>query len=186
MIQNVEKILKKCIRIIRRFYGVGYKEFGEGSIIRKPMRILGKSYITIGKSVDIMNGIRLEAICKWGGGIYEPSITIKDNVTIGQNCHITCANEVLIGKGTTIMPDTIITDIEHEYVKGKSSMATGLSVGNVRIGENVTIGAGTRIFGRRGITIGNNSVIGANSVVTKSIGEGAVAVGIPAREVRYL
>ncbi|WP_342318354.1 serine O-acetyltransferase EpsC [Corynebacterium mayonis] len=47
------------------------------------------------------------------------------------------------------------------------------------IGDNVTIGAGAKVLGP--VTIGANSAIGANAVVTKSIPENSIAVGIPAR-----
>jgi serine O-acetyltransferase len=47
------------------------------------------------------------------------------------------------------------------------------------IGDNVTIGAGAKVLG--GIFVGNNAVIGANAVVTKSVPEGATMLGIPAR-----
>lgn len=187
MHSRIKRFLKKIWKKYRKIrYGIGYRIFGEGSIIRKPIRILGKKYISVGSNVDIMHGLRMEAVLEWGGSVYEPSINIQDNVTIGQNCHITCANEIIIAKGTSILPDVLITDIEHQYVKGKSAIDTGLNVGYVKIGENVTIGAGSTILGRNGITIGDNAVIGANSLVLESIREDVVAVGMPAREIRHL
>lgn len=51
-----------------------------------------------------------------------------------------------------------------------------------RVGCNVTLGVGARVLG--GITLGDHSIIGANSVVVKSVPEGAVAAGVPARILR--
>lgn len=51
------------------------------------------------------------------------------------------------------------------------------------LGNNIFIGSGAKIFGA--ITIGNNVTIGANAVVNKSLPENAVAVGVPARIIRY-
>jgi len=48
-----------------------------------------------------------------------------------------------------------------------------------RIGDNVYIGPGAKLFGD--ITIGNNVLIGANAVVTKSFGDNLTIVGVPAR-----
>ena len=51
------------------------------------------------------------------------------------------------------------------------------------IGDNVLIGAGSKIIGP--IIIGDNVTIGANSVVTKDIPNGAVIGGIPAKVLSY-
>jgi serine O-acetyltransferase len=52
------------------------------------------------------------------------------------------------------------------------------------IGNNVTIGSGAKILGK--VVIGDNVVIGANSVVTKSVPDNAVVMGIPAEIVKYI
>ena len=54
----------------------------------------------------------------------------------------------------------------------------------VHLGENVFVGDGTRIL--KGVTIGADSVVGAGSVVTRSIPAGVIAAGNPARVVREL
>lgn len=46
------------------------------------------------------------------------------------------------------------------------------------IGDNVTISAGAKVLG--GITIGNNSIVGANAVVVKNVPENCVVIGVPA------
>ena len=52
------------------------------------------------------------------------------------------------------------------------------------IGNNVHIGVGAKIIGP--ITIGNNVIVGANSVVTKNIESNSIAVGIPAKIIKKL
>lgn len=85
------------------------------------------------------------------------------------------------------MPDVLITDIEHEYISGKSLMETGLRVGSVEIADNVTIGMGAKIIGAgKHIKIGANAVIGANSVVTKDVPEKTIVAGIPAKIIRRI
>lgn len=133
-----------------------------------------------------MNGLRMEAIDRWLEKRYSPEITIGNDVSIGQNCHITCANKVIIGNGVSILPNVLITDIEHEYVKDTSLRHTGLNVGSVEIGDYTTIGMGARILGRKGIRIGKNVVIGANAVVVSDIPDDSVAVGVPAKVVKNL
>jgi acetyltransferase-like isoleucine patch superfamily enzyme len=58
----------------------------------------------------------------------------------------------------------------------------GIYKRDVRVGHNVWIGYGACLL--RGVTVGNNCVIGTNSVVNKDVPENAVVAGIPARVLR--
>lgn len=53
-----------------------------------------------------------------------------------------------------------------------------------RIGDNVYISAGARVLGD--ISVGNNVIIGANSVVVKSVPDNCIVAGVPARIIRYV
>lgn len=128
-----------------------------------------------------MDGLRIEATTKWQDKKYSPKIVIGDRVTIGQYCHFTCANSLHIGNGVSILPQVLITDIEHEYVPDKPLGETGLEVGSVEIGDNAVIGMGARILGHRHIKIGKSAVIGTNAVVTHDVPDYAIVAGIPAK-----
>lgn len=178
---------RKAFQIIRGYVvGIGYKYFGNTSYVKHPIRIVGKKYISIGKDVYISNGLRAEAIDIWNGKKYSPEITIGNDVNIGQYCHVTCANKISIGNGVSILPNVLITDIEHEYVPNMSLKYTGLNVGSVEIGEYAVIGMGARILGNINIKIGKNAVVGANSVVISDVPDNAVVVGVPAKVIKYV
>jgi len=178
----LKSMLKKVYYVLMKlYYGRGYGVFGIGSVLKKPIRILGKKQVEIGKHVHILDGLRMEAVSKWGDENYSPKIKIDDNVTVGQYCHFTCANRLEIGEGTSVLPNVLITDIEHEYVAGKSLSETGIEVGSVVIGKFVTIGMGARILGGKGINIGDNCIIGANAVVTHDVPANVVVAGVPAK-----
>lgn len=84
-------------------------------------------------------------------------LAISSDAKIGKNCHI--FGDVTIGV--------------------KDNQTAGAPI----IGDNVTIGAGTRIIGP--ITIASNCVIGANAVVTRDfLKEGSVIAGIPAKLIK--
>lgn len=179
------KSIKNFIKTIRTFYyGYGYRHFGYGSIIKSPLRIIGKKFISVGARCYIQAGLRLEAVSLWGGHKYAPNVIIQNNVVVGQNCHFTCASRLFIGEGTSILPQVLITDIEHLYVPGKSLDETGLEVGSVTIGKNVTIGMGARILGHRNISIGDNAVIGANAVICQDVPSNMMVAGIPAKAIK--
>ena len=176
--QKIRIIVKKRIdRLIKR---KKYASFGSGSTILKPMRIIGRSSISIGKDVTVFDGIRMECIKKWHDSTYTPSLVIGDRTTVQQSCHITCANKIHIGVGVSILPNVLVTDIEHIYEPGKSIQETGIKIGEVLIGDYVTIGMGARILGGKKIEIGKNSVIGTNAVVTHDIPPNSIVAGVPA------
>ena len=65
----------------------------------------------------------------------------------------------------------------------KIKLDTTLESKPVRIGNDIWIGVGSSIL--PGVTIGDGAVIGARSVVTHDVPEGAIVVGVPARILRY-
>ena len=165
------------------FFNYSYCEFGKNYIIRKPLLIKGKKYIYIKNNVRIRDNSRIEAISKWGDYKFIPKIIIEEGVSIEQNLHLTCANEVIIGKETTISANVFITDIDHNYNQiNKSVLYQGLDVKKTSIGEYSFIGIGVKIMA--GVNIGKNCIIGANAVVTTDIPEYSVAVGIPAKVIK--
>lgn len=84
------------------------------------------------------------------------------------------------GNGIVIHPDVEIGDDFRVF----HQVTIGLKDGGVpKIGSNVFIGPGAKLFGK--ITIGDNVKIGANAVVTKSIPDNCTAVGIPAKIIYY-
>lgn len=106
----------------------------------------------------------------WGSGIYANS-----NLTLVDAGHIYIGDKVMFGPNVTIATASHPIDAELR--------SRGLQYNrDVHIGENAWIGANVVIL--PGVTIGDNCVIGAGSVVTGDIPEGMVAVGNPCRVLR--
>lgn len=105
------------------------------------------------------------------GGYLNSNITFVDDehIYIGDNCLI-APNVVFSTAGHPILP--ILR--EHHYVYNHP----------IHVGKNVWIGSGVQVM--PGITIGDNSVIGAGSVVTNDIPANVVAYGIPCRVIREI
>lgn len=90
---------------------------------------------------------------------------------------------VTIGNNTRIASHTVIVASNHMFDDTtKNIYEQGVSKKGIVIGNDVWVGAGVRILD--GVHIGDHSVIGAGSVVTRDIPENAVAVGVPARVMR--
>ncbi len=112
------------------------------------------------KRLQIYCGIELHQLTKVGCGLRIPhrgNIVIHPGTVIGNNCEIMSC--VTIG---------------NNILKDRDAVAT--------IGDNVLICTGAKIIGE--VSIGNNVIIGANSVVNKSISENVIVAGAPARVIK--
>lgn len=105
-------------------------------------------------------------------------IQIGDDVRINRGCTLVAYTRIVIGDFTLIGEFVSIRDANHGMQLGSPMRFQPHTTAAVEIGSDVWIGRGACIL--PGITIGNGSVIGANSVVTRSIPDFAIAAGIPA------
>ena len=100
-------------------------------------------------------------------------IVIGKNVILGTNIKFPHPQNIVIGIGSRIGDDCIIY---HDVTFGKKN--DGYPV----LGNNIVVYPGAKIIG--GVSIGDNSVIGANAVVTKSIPPNSIVGGVPGKVIR--
>ena len=106
------------------------------------------------------------------------NISLGDDVFLNFNCIILDVVAVSIGAGTQIGPAVQIYTADHPRDPG--ARRSGAEFGKpIAIGRNVWIGGGAIIV--PGVTIDDDAIIGAGSVVTRDVPRGATAVGNPAR-----
>jgi maltose O-acetyltransferase len=125
---------------------------------------------------------------------YGKHISLGSNVIININCtfvdcnRIEIGNNVLIASNVQIYTATHPVEMQERLVEGwvpnEETPYFRTYALPVKIEDNVWIGGGVIIL--PGVTIGKNSVIGAGSIVTKSIPENSVAYGNPCRVVRSM
>ncbi len=111
-------------------------------------------------------------------------IYIGDNVRINRGSKIWAGKReaiIKIGDNTKISPDVFILAFNHKLLDGKDAITNQSEYidSDVIIGKNVWIGANATIL--PGCNIGDNVVIAAGSVVTKSIPPNRVCAGVPAK-----
>ncbi|SDM88086.1 transferase hexapeptide (six repeat-containing protein) [Daejeonella rubra] len=139
-----------------------FLRFAEGAEFRPGAYAVGCSRIELGKRVIIRPGTMLfgesEALFR--------SIIIEDDVMLGCGVHVYINNHKFDDKNISIIDQGYYPD-EPVWLK-----------------EGCWIGANSILL--PGVTIGKNSVIGAGSIVTKSIPDGVIAVGSPARVIRNI
>ena len=159
-------------------YRVIFKDFGNRSILRRPLFISYES-VMIGDNVFIWDDARIETVERHADKKYSATIRLGNGVTIEQRCHITAASDMVIGDGVTILFDVMITDIDHEYENVAVSVRVQkISVKNTSIGENCFIGSGAKILA--GTVLGRHCIVGANAVVRGEFQDYCVIVGSPA------
>lgn len=113
------------------------------------------------------------------------NLEIGNHVFLNHNARVICRDEIQIGDYCIFGPYVTILDHDHvaDFVDGQLHREQ-LTTRPVRIGKNVWIGEKTTIL--KGVSIGENTVIGANSVVTHSIPSNCIATGSPAKIMREL
>ena len=109
---------------------------------------------------------------------YGYNIRLGRGVFLNLNCVILDVCEVEIGDQTQIGPGVQILTADHP--RDPAERAAGIEFGKpIVIGRNVWIGGGAIIL--PGVSIGDDAIIGAGSVVTRDVPEGVTAAGNPAR-----
>lgn len=157
-------------------YALFFKKFSFPSHIGVPIFTLGLNRVIVKKRVRILPGVRIETH-KQG------TITFEEEVSIGQNFHITSAGNLIIGNNTTISGNVFVTNIDHEYSEiGVHILNQPMIVKETRIGSNCFLGFGVAI--QAGTILGHHCVVGASSVVRGQFPDYSVIVGSPARIIK--
>lgn len=166
-----------------------FGKIGKCINIGKMYYLEGAKYISMADNVDIGERCIIEVHDKYQDQSFRPKLIIGSNCHIGDDSHITCINEVVIGNNVLTGRKIFITDNAHgASLRGLLDMSPNkrplTSKGPVIIGDNVWIGEMVCIM--PGVRIGKGSIIGANAVVTKDIPPYCVVGGNPAKIIKEL
>ncbi len=115
--------------------------------------------------------------------VHEGEVSIGAKTVIGQECTISAFQHVSIGRECIVADRVMLIDFDHGVAEVERPIRLqGIYKRDVRVGHNVWIGYGACIL--RGVTVGDNAIIGTSSVVTKPVPANAVVAGSPARTIR--
>ena len=174
-------------------------------LLRKKAIFRGKNYSFIKRSsISLRVGARREQIILednvnlYGKLILHGqvgTIRLGKYVHIGDSTQIQCVNAIEIGDYTQVGEYVVITDnnthpTDPYFRKEMSQIPSGHNMRSyihsenspVKIGANVWIGSYARVC--KGVTIGDNSIVAANAIVTKDVPENCIVAGNPARIVK--
>jgi acetyltransferase-like isoleucine patch superfamily enzyme len=115
--------------------------------------------------------------------VHEGEVRIGAKTVMGQECTISAYQHVSIGSECIVADRVMLIDFDHGAVEVERPIRLqGIYKRDVRIGHNVWIGYGACVL--RGVTVGDNAILGTSAVVTGDVPANAVVGGIPARVIR--
>ena len=158
---------------------------GKNALIGRSSRLWGGGgkHIAIGDDTIIQRHSILGCWTSYHDQTFSPSITIGNNCNIGEYCHITAINKIVIGDGLLTGRFVLISDNSHGGLSQEEAVIPPaarklVSKGPVIIGNNVWIGDKATILA--GVHIGDNAIIAANAVVTEDVPAHTMVAGAPA------
>ncbi|HUR77934.1 MAG TPA: DapH/DapD/GlmU-related protein [Acidimicrobiales bacterium] len=136
--------------------------------------LLRRAGATVGDGVRIGPSVKVNA---------PAGLTLRDGVGVARNASLDARGGVTVGTNTLVGFESVLLSFTHRYDRTDIPIKQqGMEAAPVLIGSDVWIGA--RAFVLPGVTIGDSSVIGTGSIVTKSLPAGVIAVGSPAKVLR--
>lgn len=175
--RNRGGLVQRLVTAYKRFRY--FTSAGKNLVVKSSVefRMVGHAILEVGENVTIQDYSFFQLTMP------EPKVFIGNNTVIGRRNIITAKNRISIGSDVLIGSDVQIIDHSHGIRRDTPIRLQKAEIGFVEIGDDVWIGVGARIL--MNVTIGKGAVIGANSVVTSDIPEYAIAVGSPAKVVKY-
>ena len=142
---------------------------------RLELQISPRGKVRFGRFVWVGDGTKIRC--------HEGEVMIGDKTVLGQECTISAYRHVRIGEQCVVADRAMFIDFDHGVVEVERPIRQqGIYMRDVDVGSNVWVGYGACIL--RGVAVGDNSVIGANTVVPKDVPTNAVVGGVPARILR--
>jgi acetyltransferase-like isoleucine patch superfamily enzyme len=168
-----------CRYLWRRFLTpAGWRWQTDGPVFfgrRLELQIGKRGTIRFGRFAWIGDGTKIRC--------HEGEVVIGAKTVLGQECTISAYKHVRIGEQCVVADRAMFIDFDHGIVEvERPTRLQGIYKRPVDVGSNVWVGYGACVL--RGVRVGDNSVLGTSSVVTKDVPANAVVGGIPARVLR--
>jgi len=170
-----------CTRLL---WGWRLYSLGNRTVLSYSLQVNNPRAVAIGSYVTIASQFVLTDLCLGRGEV--PKIVIGDECTILYRFQCNAAQSVRIGRNVLIASNVLITDSDHLVEPGGVPVTRNhkLITRPVYVEDNCWLGQNAVIL--KGVTIGHDSIVGANSTVTHDVPPCAVVAGNPARIIKRL
>ncbi|SMC23241.1 maltose O-acetyltransferase [Clostridium acidisoli DSM 12555] len=165
-------MLNKLLRVVYllTLNKIPCKNSSKTSINKIKVFYLKYLFNCIGRDVNIRNNLNF---------VSGKNIRIGNNSGIGKNCFIDDRGIVNIGSDVLMADDVMIYTSNHRTNRNQKIILQDFEILDVRIKDDVWIGA--RVIILPGVIIGRGAVIGAGAVVTKDVEDYSIVGGVPAK-----
>jgi len=184
----IVRLSKVCSFLAGRYHLRQFQSAGRNVTIGARFTAHSPDCIRVEDNVIIAQDVTLRAMrtYPWSNPPqqFQPELILKRGCFVNRFCEIVSARRVVLGEEVMLGPGCYIATHGHGYASAERPIRQQPleTPGEVTIGDGSWLGAYVIILGN--VTIGRNCVVGANSVVTRSIPDHCVAVGAPARIVK--
>src|SRR5262249_45114749 len=115
--------------------------------------------------------------------VHEGTVSIGAKTVIGQECTISAYQHISLGRECILADRVMLIDFDHGVTEVERPIRLqGIYKRDVRVAHNVWIGYGACVL--RGVSIGENSIVGTTSVPTKDVPANSVVAGAPGQLLR--
>lgn len=173
------RYLKKWLDFKNAFlFKLGGMKIGKGTSLSK-CYVTWPHQVSIGKNCVLEQNVFLKYDGIWAEG---PSIVIGNNVFIGSGCEFNIVDNITIGNKCLIASGCRFIDHNHNTFKADSPLSSTPDIKkNIILKESVWLGVNVTIL--MGVEIGDYAIVGAGSIVTKSIQNNEIWAGVPAKKI---
>ena len=167
-----ESIMSEQLKCLEKLYDYNATRPSE---YEKRVKLLKEMFAEIGDGCYIEPPLH----SNWGG----KHVHFGDHVYANFNLTLVDDTHIYVGDDTMLGPNVVLATAGHPILPELRKKAYQYNM-PVKIGKNCWLGAGVIVL--PGITIGDNTIVGAGSVVTKDLPSNVVAVGNPCRVLRQI
>ncbi|MBV1877040.1 MAG: acyltransferase [Pseudomonadales bacterium] len=182
IIKNAYLKLERCYTQYR--IAPHFKSLGSNSMMMKPWYIdIHGGFIEAGNNLHVITARdRRVILSTWQFEDYQGHITLGDNCLICPGVRFNSGSSINVGNNCMFAAGSYITDADwHDIYDRTKTIGT---TAPITLADNVWIGDGAIVC--KGVSIGENSVIGAGAVVASDIPANCIAAGNPARVIKQL
>lgn len=169
-------------KYVNRFEKKKFGKFGSSSTMGRPLALDHKERIYIGEGTTILKNVRMQ--------FYPVQEKLTAKIKIGDGCFIAYNNSFLAGAdivlgNQVLLASNILISSENHGMNPECDipyMDQQLETASVSIGDGAWIGE--RVIILPGVRIGEKAIVGAGSIVTKTVPAYSIAVGNPAKIIK--
>lgn len=168
----------------RHFVAPHLASLGGNSNMMKPWNIdIHGAHINIGSNIHVVTAKdRRVSFSTWQFEDYQGHITLGDNCLVCPGVRLDSGSHITVGDNCMLAAGSYVTDADWHDLYDRTKII-GVTL-PVTLADNVWVGDGATIC--KGVSIGENSIVGAGAIVTSDVPANCVAAGNPARVVKQL